>query len=153
MKRLAIVIGLVAACSSGQKKPTGAGSGSAIYAKKLVLGWGFQNNAGKTDVFLQTTDEKGAQVSYPLGTFDGECKSISPAAEMKAITGVACPGIELHAVVQDPDVVILKMRTDSGGTPDPMAREEIPRVQIPGGAPRETSTEGAGVHPDLRTQP
>jgi hypothetical protein len=141
MKRLAIVIGLVAACSSGQKKPTtGAGSGSAIYAKKLVLGWGFQNNAGKTDVFLQTTDEKGAQVSYPLGTFDGTCKSISPAAEMKAITGVACTGIELHAVVQDPDVVILKMRTDTGGTPDPMAREEIQRVKIPGGAAVEAST-------------
>jgi hypothetical protein len=41
--------------------------------------------------------------------------------------------------VQDPDVVILKMRTDSG-TPDPMAREEIQRVKIPGGAAVEAST-------------
>jgi hypothetical protein len=141
MKRLAIVIGLVAACSSGQKKPTtGTGSGSAIYAKKMVLGWGFQKNAAATDVFLQATDEKGAQISYPLGSYQGECKPISPAAEMKAITGVACPGIELHAVVQDPDVIILKMRTDTGGTPDPMAREEIQRIKIPGGAAVEAST-------------
>jgi hypothetical protein len=140
MKRLAIVIGLVAACSSGQKKPaTGTGSGSAIYAKKMMLGWGFQNNGGNTDVFLQATDEKGAQISYPLGTYKGDCKPISPAAAMKAITGVACPGIELHAVVQDPDVVILKRRTDAG-TPDPMAREEIQRVKIPGGAAVEAST-------------
>ncbi len=143
MKRLAIVLGLVVACSSGQKPGTGSGSGSdkrAVYAKKISLGWGFQKAATTTDVFLQTTDETGQQVSYPLGTFAGECKAISPAAEMKALTGVSCTGLELHAVVQEQDVVILKLRTDQGGTPDPMAREEIQRIKVPGGAAVEAST-------------
>jgi len=144
MKRLAIVIigfaAGMAACSGGQKAASkGSGSG-AIYAKRMMLGWGFQKNNAATDVFLQATDETGAQVSYPVGTYQGDCKPISPAAEMKAITGVACPGIELHAVVQDPEVIILKMRTDTGGTPDPMAREEIQRIKIPGGAAVEAST-------------
>ena len=144
MKRLAIVLALLAACSSGQKKTTsGQGSGSdktALYAKKISLGWGFQKQSSSTDVFLQTTDETGQQVSYPLGNFPGECKAFSPAAEMKALTGVTCTGIELHAVVQDQDIVILKLHTDQGGTPDPMAREEVQRIKAPGGAAIEAST-------------
>jgi hypothetical protein len=149
MKRLAIMLGLVVACSGGQKKTAGTGSGSgsggpALYAKKISLGWGFQKAASTTDVFLQTTDETGHQVSYPLGTYQGECKQQAPAAEMKAVTGVACTaggtGVELHAVVQDQDIVILKLHTDQGIKPDPMAREEVTRVKAPGGAAIEAGT-------------
>ena len=148
MKALAIVLGLVVlACSGGQKKTGGAGSGSdgpAVYAKKISIGWGFQKGATTTDVFLQTTEETGHQVSYPLGTYPGECKPTTPAPEMKAITGVAClvggSGVELHAVVQDQEIVILKLHIDQGVTPDPMAREEVTRVKAPGGAAIEAGT-------------
>jgi hypothetical protein len=141
MNRLAIVLGLglVAACGGSPKPTAGSGRGSAIYAKRISLGWGFQAEGQTTNVFLQVTDETGRQVSHPILSFTGECKPISPAADMKAITGCACTGFELHAVVQDSDIVILKLRTD-GGTPDPMAREEITRVKAPGGAAIEAGT-------------
>ena len=134
MKRLAIAISLVAACSGGKKSPanagSGSGSGSTMYAKQFSLSWGITQNAGKADIFLQTTDETGKQLSYPLGTYDGECKTITPAAEMKALTAVSCSsGIELDAVVQGSDIVVLK-----GKGSDPMAREEVTRVGAPPGA-------------------
>lgn len=138
MKRIALAILLATACSGGkpkQGKPTGSG---AIYAKKLVVTWGIQAKGKAADVFLQTTDETGKQVSYPVGTYDGECKVIKPAAEMKAVSGVNCTagsqGTELHAVVTNDDIVVLKMKVELGVTPDPMAREEISRVHAPGGA-------------------
>jgi len=138
MKRLAIVLGLAAsACSGGQKPQTGTGSGSQVYAKKISLGWGFQAEGATTNVFLQITDETGRQVSHPITSFKGECKPISPAAEMKAITGCACTGFELHAVVQGDDIVILKLPST---TTDPMAREEVTRIKTPGGAAIEAGT-------------
>ena len=137
MKRLAIVLGLAAACGGGQKPQTGAGSGSQVYAKKISLGWGFQADGPTTSVFLQVTDETGRQVSHPITTLQGECKPISPAAEMKAITGAACTGFELHAVVQGDDIVILKLPSSST---DPMAREEVTRIKTPGGAAIEAGT-------------
>jgi hypothetical protein len=137
MKRLAIVLGLAAACSGGQKPPTGTGSGSQVYAKKISLGWGFQAEGTTTNVFLQVTDETGRQVSHPITSFTGECKPISPAAAMKAITGCACTGFELHAVVQGDDIVILKLPST---TTDPMAREEVTRIKTPGGAAIEAGT-------------
>ena len=140
MKRLAIVLGLVAACSGAPKPgPAGGGSasGSAVYAKKVSLGWGFQAEGQTTSVFLQVTDETGRQVSHPILSFTGQCKPISPAAEMKAITGCACTGFELHAVIQGSDIVILKL---PGSTTDPMAREEIARIKAPEGAAIEAGT-------------
>src|SRR3954465_13331579 len=95
MKRFALAIVLVAACG-GKSKPasttagTGSGSGSAIYAKKMVVSWGISPSGTSADVFLQTTAETGKQVSHPLGTFAGECRVIKPAEEMKAVTGVNC---------------------------------------------------------------
>lgn len=141
MTRLAITLAMVAACSAGPKKPATTGSGSggpAVYAKKIVIGWGFQKAAATTDVFLQTTDETGKQVSYPLGNYPGECTLIIPDPAMKAVSGVGCKGVQLHAVVQDEDIIILKLRTD-GGTPDPMARDEVTRVKAPGGSAIEAS--------------
>ncbi len=141
MKRLAIVLGLVTAACGGGQKPTsaGAGSGSAIYAKKVSIGWGFQAEGSDTQVFLQITDETGRQVSHPVLTFKGECKPISPAAEMKAITGCACTGFELHAVVEDTDIVIMKAKTETGPA-DAMNREEVTRIKAPDGAAIEAGT-------------
>ena len=56
---------------------------------------------------------------------------------MKAITGCACTGFELHAVVQGDDIVILKLPST---TTDPMAREEVTRIKTPGGAAIEAGT-------------
>jgi len=128
MRRLAIVLLVVFGCS-GKSKPaatSGAGSGSqARYAKKISVGWGIEGTA----VFLQITDETGKQTSYPLGTYLGECKIMTPSADMKAVTGVTCMGVELDAVVSGDEIIVLK-----GNGTDPMAREEITRIAAPGGA-------------------
>ncbi|MDB4955108.1 MAG: hypothetical protein JWO36_2677 [Myxococcales bacterium] len=143
MNRLAIALVLVTACGAKAKPATtegaGSGSGSAIYAKKVALSWGFQpNGATSFDVFLVATDETGKAVSYPLGTFLGVCSVVKPAEVMKALTGVHCAngttGTELHAVVQADNVIVLKMNTNTGVTPDPMAREEATRFTVPPGS-------------------
>jgi hypothetical protein len=142
--KLAIALVVMAACSGNSKGPEAPGSGAAIYAKKMSVSWGFQTNGRGTDVFLQTTDETGKQISYPLGTFDGHCNVITPAAEMSAITGVGCEygpsGTELHAVVKGDDVIVVKLKVDSGVKADPMAREEIKRVTAPIGAKIEAGS-------------
>src|SRR6266850_3137046 len=146
MMRLGIIFACAALAACGGKAKqdtTGAGSGSApaIYAKKLALSWGIQQNGpAKNDVFLQTTDETGKQTSYPLGTYDGTCKIFTPAAEMKAVSGVSCTvdgnpaATELHAVVQGEDIIILKLATQQGSAPDPMSRTEVTRVSAPVGS-------------------
>jgi hypothetical protein len=145
MTRLAIVLALVAACSGSAKKDTtppqegSAGSdGPALYAKKLAVSWGIQQTTGQADVFLQATDETGKQTSYPLGTYPGVCQVITPAPDMKALTGVSCTngdtGTELDAVVSGDEVIVLKGATTQGAAPDPMAREEVTRIKAPPGA-------------------
>jgi len=147
MMRLAL--GFVAAVPVGgcpgkgkqDRTPTGSGSGAdpgTFLAKKVIVSWGIEAQGASANVFLQTTDETGKQVSHPVGTYPGQCATTSPAPEMKAITAVLCKdgatGTELHAVVQDADIVILKMRVDDGVAADPMAREEVTRVKTPMGA-------------------
>jgi hypothetical protein len=141
MKRLVLAILVIAACSGGKKKQdTTAGSGSAIYAKRLIVSWGIAPKGAQAEIFLQTTDETGKQTSYPVGTFDGTCQVIKPAEEMKALSGVNCTGgMELHAVVNDADIVVLKLKVQVGVTPDPMAREEVTRVKAPAGAAIEAA--------------
>jgi hypothetical protein len=145
VKRLATIL-VIAACSGGGKKAstTGTGSAPAIYAKKIVMSWGIQKHDQSADVFLQVTDETGRQTSYPLGTFQGQCKVIVPAPEMKAVSAVACnqpaTGVELDAVTTDEEIIILKANTQNGVAPDPMARQEVTRVKAPGGAAIEAGT-------------
>lgn len=134
VKRLAFVLIALAAtsCGAGKKTPANAGNGSgsaAIYAKKMVMSWGIQQHDNAADVFLQTTDETGKQTSYPLGTYQPECKTITPKPEMKAVTAVACTGVELDAVISGDEIIVVK-----GDGKDPMAREEVTRVKAPGGA-------------------
>ena len=145
MKRFVLVIVLVAACSGGKKNQdtTATGSGSALYAKKISVSFGISPKGSSAEVFLQTTDETGKQTSYPVGTYEGTCQVIKPAEEMKALTGVNCTagnaGTELHAVVSDADIVVLKLKVQVGVTPDPMAREEVTRVKAPAGASIEAA--------------
>lgn len=147
MHRFAMMVGLMGtACSGAPQPPTtnnGSAAGPALYAKKMSLAWAFQPSGPGTEVFVETTDETGKQVSYSLGTFDGDCKPHTPTAQMQAVMGVACTGggtaVELHAVVHDREVVILKLRaaTDANARPDPMSREEVKRIVVP---------PGTGVH-------
>ena len=142
MKRLAIatLVLLVSACPGKNKKgpTTGNGSGEpAVLAKKIVVSWGITQVATDADLFLQTTDETGKQVSHPVGNFRGTCSAVTPAPEMKALIAVRCKdgatGTEVQAVHQNDNVIVVKLRVDEGVTPDPMAREEITRIAIPVG--------------------
>jgi hypothetical protein len=150
MKRLAIsfasiAIAIAVACSGTSKQGsttsgTGSGSGPAVYAKKYVVSFGITQGASSAEVFLQTTDETGHQVSHPLGTYPGRCQTIKPADEMKATAGVNCTaagsdkGIELDAVISADEIVVLKLEVQVGVTPDPMARTEVTRVKAPAGS-------------------
>ncbi len=156
MKALVLAILCVVACSgSKNKQETTAGTGSgagpeegsgsetAIYGKKVVVSWGITQQGASSEVFLETTDETGKQVSYPLGTYLGTCQVLKPAEVMKALTGVNCTagdvGVELHAVINPPDIIVVKLPIEIGVTPDPMSREEIKRVQAPAGAAIEAT--------------
>ncbi len=143
MIALAFGLALVAACSGKGKKTTTNGDNHML-AKKVSLAWGFQVEGDQTDVFLAATDETGKQVSHPVGKFPGACSKITTPKEMTALIAVGCKvggtGIELHAVVQDNQIVIMKMTaTPDGATPDPMAREEVARVGVPLGAAIEAA--------------
>jgi hypothetical protein len=145
VKWLAIAFTL-AACGGQQTTGSSSGSdGSAVmYAKKVVVEWGMHPDDAdttKTDVFLQTNDDEGRQISYPVGSYDGECRQFHPAPEMGAVSGVACsvgPNIvEIHAVIHDEDIIVTRLKSDPQHPPDPMAREEVTRVKIP---------RGTGIH-------
>jgi hypothetical protein len=139
VKALVLAIVFVAACSGSKNKqePT-AGEGPALPAKKLLVSWGISAAGSSAEVFLQTTDETGKQVSYPVGRYAGTCQVIRPAEDMKALTGVNCStdgtGIELHAVINEPEIIVVKLDVYAGVAPDPMAREEVTRVKAPVGA-------------------
>jgi hypothetical protein len=147
MKLIALAV-IAAACAGGAcglfggaKKPdAGAGSGSAapIRVKKIVLSWGISQGPTSADVFLQTTDETGAQVSHPLGTFPGKCTPATPEEGMNALLAVVCltvgTGTELYVGTLRQQVVITRLHVAQGVKPDPMAREELTRFDAPPGA-------------------
>jgi len=140
-----LVAGSVA-CSGGKKggTTTGSGSGSGsgsdttVLAKKAAVSWGITQGTSSAEIFLAVTDETGRQVSHPVGTFKGKCEVATPAADMKALIGLACKEgastTELHAVVQGIEVIILKLVVMDGATPDPMERVEVTRVKVSSGA-------------------
>ena len=143
----AVVTGALGGCHH-KAEPTkpGAGSdpGAAILAKRVQVSWGIQQAQTSADVFLQTTDETGAQVSHALGTFPGQCTAVTPAATMNALIAVDCldgpRGLELQVVAQQGQITVVRMHVDQGVTPDPMAREEVTSFAVPPGA-------GVQAHP------
>ena len=88
-----------------------------------------------TKVYLAVTDETGKQTSYPLGVFQGSCANQGPAAAYRAVTVIQCSwagtGIQLHAVVGSGEVLVYSMEVLEGIEPDPMARKQVQRVEIP----------------------
>ncbi|HSD89763.1 MAG TPA: hypothetical protein VLB44_19665, partial [Kofleriaceae bacterium] len=149
MKRFALAFLLLAACSGKSKQSATTGGGSAdgsaaLYAKKWLVAFGITQGASSAEIFLQTTDETGKQVSHALGTYDGQCQVIKPAAEMTALTAVNCTagtaGVELDAVHSVDEIVVLKLKVEVGVTPDPMARTEVTRIKVPSGAAVEAGT-------------
>jgi hypothetical protein len=141
MKGFVLAIVLVAACIGSKKKQATTETGSAappVLTKKVSPSFGISPQGSSAEIFLQITDETGKQTSYPVGTYEGTCQVVKPAAEMNALTGVNCTagsgGTELHAVVSGASIVVLKLRIELGTVPDPMAREEVTRVKAPDGA-------------------
>src|SRR5689334_1046135 len=130
MRRLviALIVGTAAGCPKGSKSTTpgsgsgsGSGAGSAVYGKEMVVSWGIASPVGgTTDVFLQTTDETGAQKSHATGSYPGTCAIFAPAAEMKAMSGVRCvledgkSGTELHAVKGNGEVIVVRGQFSDG---------------------------------------
>ncbi len=138
MTRLAIalVLGGLVACSGSAKPARPTGTGERIIAKKLSLSWGITQEGEMADLYLQTTDETGKQVSHELGRWKGTCAPAIAAANMKALIALDCrtggTGTELQAIQQGGDeIVIMKLGIDEGVLPDPMAREEVKRIKIP----------------------
>jgi hypothetical protein len=143
---LVVALALAAGCGAkgaSSKTPASGSDQPQILAKKVAVSWGITQGADSSDIFLATTDETGASVSHPVGTYPGKCKIIVPAVETHAVIAVACTyggtGWELHAVVRGEDIIVLKMRTDQGVAPDLMAREEVTRVTAPPGAAIEAT--------------
>lgn len=144
MTRLAIAI-LLVACSGSAKPARTTGSGETIMAKKLSLSWGITQEGEMADLYLQTTDETGKQVSHELGRWKGTCAPTTPAPNMKALIALDCrtggTGTELQAIQQGGDqIVIMKLGIDEGVMPDPMAREEVKRITIPLGVAVEAGS-------------
>jgi hypothetical protein len=145
--RIAIVAVLVSCGARGaaptSTNPGAEGSAPAMMAKKVAVSWGITQGVDSSDVFLQVTDETGAQVSHPAGTYPGVCKVIVPAIEMHAVMAVACAfggtTWQLQAIVRGEDIIVMKVRADDGAKPDPMAREEVTRVTAPPGAAIEAT--------------
>jgi hypothetical protein len=151
MHRLAILLALSGAChktkpttaTAGSGSGSGSGTSTAPFAKRMAMSWGISQQPNSADIFLATTDERGAQVSHPLGTFPGTCSATKAAAEMQALIALTCKdgatGIELHVIDRRDRVLVLKMRIDDGIKPDPMAREQIAEIEIPLGAKIEAA--------------
>lgn len=145
MKRLLLVALALAACSGKGKTSsttnTSGNTGSApppVLAKKISVSWGIAPlPQDLSDIYLETTDETGKQVSHSIGAYKGDCKPFKPAKEMNAVTGVACTnpggtGTEIHAVVQNgEEIIILQMGLKPGVEPDPMSREQIKTIKVP----------------------
>lgn len=136
----------LAGCGASSKPTTSPGAGTAAparMAKKIGLSWGIAQGGDSSDVFLQVTDETGAQVSYPAGTYPGTCKQIVPALEMHVAMAVQCTfgatGWQIQAAVREDQVIVLKLHADQGATADPMSREEVTRVKAPPGAAIEVA--------------
>lgn len=151
MKRTAFALALafcLPACSGSAKKEdtTGSGGGGTpIIAKRVSLSWGITQQGEMADLFLQTTDETGHQVSHELGRWKGICQKAIPDASMNALIVLDCrtggTGTQLQALLHGGDeIVIMKLGIDEGVVPDPMAREEVKRIKIPLGAKVEAGT-------------
>jgi hypothetical protein len=134
---------VIAGCGKkGSTTPKSDGSGSGTdsgntRARRMTLSWGLSpGDGGQTEVYLAATDERGGQVSHPMGTYPGTCQPVTPTPQ--AMLSVICKngatGIEID-VLQRPDrVIVTKLRVDDGVAVDYSNREPFTEVMAPGGA-------------------
>ncbi|MCX5741466.1 MAG: hypothetical protein NT062_03090 [Proteobacteria bacterium] len=110
----------------------------------MTLSWGLQPQDRSTQVFLAATDERGAQVSHPIGTFPGTCGTITPAPELHSLLSVSCKdgatGVQIDVVARPDRVIVTRMRIDDGVAPDPTTREQLAEIMAPDGAKIEAQT-------------
>jgi hypothetical protein len=130
------LVGSLGCSGKGPSAKTPEAPGKPMLAQRISLSWGIQQVGEAADLFLQTTDETGKQVSHELGRYKGTCAVATPAAEMNALTAVDCKtggtGTELQAVVHGGDeIIVVKLGIDEGVKPDPMARDEVKRIKVP----------------------
>lgn len=136
------VLAFACGCPGNKKQEpttvaTGSGTGLTHLVKRTIVSWGFSVDGQSTDVFLAATDETGSQTSHPVGKYPGTCEKLTNVPKhMNAIIAARCAtegraGVELHAVKQQNEVIVLKMPFE---TADPMAREEVVRIAIALGA-------------------
>ena len=136
VSRMLLALAVLACAMPVQAQSTGAISGAVTDQQGAAMpGVTVIVKHVQTGVSRElVTNETGRQVSHPVGTFKGTCEVATPAAEMKALIGLACRDgaetIELHAVVQGTEVIILKLVVMDGLTPDPMDRVEVTRVKV-----------------------
>ena len=140
MRHVVIAIALLAVgCkkSGGTTTPEGGDGGGGGRAKRITLAWGLQHGGSSADVFLQTTDERGHQVSHPLGKFDGACNELKPVPPTLAgsVMSLACKagptGWQLDAVPRNGRVIVMKLRIDDGVQPDPMSATQLAEIAVP----------------------
>ena len=59
-------------------------------AKRVSVSWGIQQQGEMADLFLQTTDETGSQVSPELGRGKGTCAASTPGPNAHALSAIDC---------------------------------------------------------------
>src|SRR4029079_4528773 len=133
--RLALAA-LVCLCACGHHKgateaPKSSDAGPPPLVKRVSIAFEGQANGANVRVFLVATEESGKSTSYPLGDFPGPYTSI--AADGADLVTFECKGdastgtVRLHAVKEGQDVAAYRERFGSGGSADPMNRDEIGR--------------------------
>ena len=113
-------------------------------AQRASLGWTMEPvkqadaHHPQSQVYLTITDETGRGTNSLIGTYDGVCTLI-PAGESHAVvTAVRCwwnnRGVEIQAVAQRSQIIILRQPVAQGVATDPMSRDELTRFTVPTGA-------------------
>lgn len=145
MTRLAIALASLVACSGGAQEKPSRVPGTPMLAKRVSVAWGISQQGEMADLYLQTTDETGSQVSHELGRWKGTCAPATPGPAMNALIALDCKtgstGTELQVVTHGGDeLIVMKLGIDDGAMPDPMAREEVKRIKVPLGAKIEAGS-------------
>jgi hypothetical protein len=114
-------------------------------AKRVSVSWGVSQQGEMADLYLQTTDETGGQVSHELGRWKGECAPGQAPPAMNALITLNCKtgstGTQLQVVTHGGDeLIVMKLGIGEGAAADPMAREEVKRIKVPLGAKIEAGS-------------
>jgi len=125
-------------------KPATAEPEPPLMERQVHLAWSTEPDSSpgaeppKQKVYLAVTDERGRTNSYPLGSLAGTCSELGADQTFRTATAFQCSwhgtGVQLQAVVGTGELLVMSMNVTEGAEPDPMARTQIARVEIPVGA-------------------